>query len=527
MGRVFAALLAVSAGIFPAGSLFSADWPQWRGPERNGLVPASVPLLDAFPDGGPKKLWESEDLQPAGNGSFGSVSIADGCAYVYLDRGYTVPKEDRVLTKDILSGLGWAPDMPADLSKLVEEARVSEARTKLKNYAEQSPWVTEWLKANIKPETRKFSGAAQARLFAGPNAIPLDLLAKLVPIADKVFPNQAAFDQWFKDNNIDPAAAKEATRRVASTNPACQNFVACLDANTGKTRWKVEVDAKIPSLIASGTPTVVSGRVYFLASDSVVYCLDAKAGKEIWKKKPFAKPADSHCSVLVADGVVVVIGTTTVGLDAQTGDLLWELKNSGAQYPSPVLWKTADKTCVIVQGRQLACLDVKTGKPLWTAPGSGYSTPAVVGDSLALIVGKKLLAYKLSPDKAEKLWELPFPEDYASPVIYKDHVYAVGSAERNGKQGRALCVDLATGKIAWDGVVEGAALCSSPLVADDKLIALAGKQIVLIKASPDQFSLLSKAVVTKDEGFTSPSLADGKVFLRVGNKVVCYDLAKR
>ena len=45
-----------------SGALFGADWPQFRGPTRNGIAPDSPPLLDEFPKDGLKKVWESEEI---------------------------------------------------------------------------------------------------------------------------------------------------------------------------------------------------------------------------------------------------------------------------------------------------------------------------------------------------------------------------------------------------------------------------------------------------------------------------------
>lgn len=41
--------------------LLAADWPQWRGPERNG-VSKETGLLKTWPKGGPKLVWQSKDL---------------------------------------------------------------------------------------------------------------------------------------------------------------------------------------------------------------------------------------------------------------------------------------------------------------------------------------------------------------------------------------------------------------------------------------------------------------------------------
>jgi len=73
-GAGFLALgCAIAAGAQAAGA--SADWPQWRGPDRNGITDEPVwPAV--WPAGGPKVLWRAQ----VGQG-FSSVSVAAGRAY--------------------------------------------------------------------------------------------------------------------------------------------------------------------------------------------------------------------------------------------------------------------------------------------------------------------------------------------------------------------------------------------------------------------------------------------------------------
>jgi outer membrane protein assembly factor BamB len=44
-----------------AASVVAADWPQWRGPDRSG-VSREIGLLKEWPAGGPKLLWQVNDL---------------------------------------------------------------------------------------------------------------------------------------------------------------------------------------------------------------------------------------------------------------------------------------------------------------------------------------------------------------------------------------------------------------------------------------------------------------------------------
>jgi len=57
------------------------DWPQWRGPDRDGKS-SETGLLDKWPAEGPRLLWQANDL---GNG-YSTPSVADGLVYVICNK---------------------------------------------------------------------------------------------------------------------------------------------------------------------------------------------------------------------------------------------------------------------------------------------------------------------------------------------------------------------------------------------------------------------------------------------------------
>jgi outer membrane protein assembly factor BamB len=77
----------------PAASSAS-DWPQWLGPNRNGIS-AEIGLLKSWPATGPKILWRI----PLGAG-FSGVSISQGCVYTMLSQG----DDEFVVCLDAASG---------------------------------------------------------------------------------------------------------------------------------------------------------------------------------------------------------------------------------------------------------------------------------------------------------------------------------------------------------------------------------------------------------------------------------------
>src|SRR5437879_1160760 len=59
----------------------AGDWPQWRGPNRDG-VSRETGLLASWPEKGPKQLWKAD----AGAG-YSSLAVAGGRAYCLLQDG--------------------------------------------------------------------------------------------------------------------------------------------------------------------------------------------------------------------------------------------------------------------------------------------------------------------------------------------------------------------------------------------------------------------------------------------------------
>ncbi len=74
--RVIASLVLLVVILSGGSVCVGADWPQFRGPYRNGRA-AESGLLQKWPDGGPAMLWSYEGL---GRG-FASVSVVDGNIY--------------------------------------------------------------------------------------------------------------------------------------------------------------------------------------------------------------------------------------------------------------------------------------------------------------------------------------------------------------------------------------------------------------------------------------------------------------
>ncbi len=70
--------------LIPAVCLTAADWPQWRGPNRNGIS-AETGLLKSWPAEGPRLVWKAQGL---GEG-YSAVAVSGGRIYTQGQRGDT------------------------------------------------------------------------------------------------------------------------------------------------------------------------------------------------------------------------------------------------------------------------------------------------------------------------------------------------------------------------------------------------------------------------------------------------------
>src|SRR4030095_2935528 len=70
---LFVVLQIVVGLCFISGRVEADDWPQWRGPQRNGIS-RETGLLKEWPKNGPKLLWRVTD---AGSGYSPPAVVAD------------------------------------------------------------------------------------------------------------------------------------------------------------------------------------------------------------------------------------------------------------------------------------------------------------------------------------------------------------------------------------------------------------------------------------------------------------------
>ncbi|AWM39004.1 outer membrane biogenesis protein BamB [Gemmata obscuriglobus] len=90
-------------GLLACGTIASAgDWPQWRGPNRDGHS-ADTALLGAWPADGPKLLWSLTDADKVGTG-YGSPAVVGNRMYIIGADGAKQTAAEFVTCLDLKDG---------------------------------------------------------------------------------------------------------------------------------------------------------------------------------------------------------------------------------------------------------------------------------------------------------------------------------------------------------------------------------------------------------------------------------------
>lgn len=496
-----------------------ADWPQWRGPNRDGVSTDTTPITESVPDSGLVKVWESDYIPSDHYGGHGSPVIAGERVFISVVWHEKVPSEQREIDTEVMQQINHRNTSPALTAKL-EEARLSLSPRLRGDRLEE--WIQQWLQENMTEKERIALGSwAASRFKAGRTALPLEELAKIAKRQNKPFPNAAAFRQWMEDEGFSQPVKDKLLAVVPNTIKVAKDAIVCLDLATGKEVWKYQGEGLPVGRNASSTLAVVDDQVYAVASTHL-YCVDAADGKELWKTAlPRKGPA---ASPLVVDGRVFIGAGSALAFDAASGQLLWEQKKAKGDTGSPQWWQpdSGPPLLLYTASNALLGLDPASGEVLWSIKGGGQSTPVTSGDWVVFYSGAEgvgLCAAKYQKDGPPKTEWSHFwvTRRYSgSPIIHEGHVYLYCGEKHQ-------CVHLETGEVKWKETASST--ITSPLLADGKLIVFEnnGSHVSLTSADPAAYRQFARVRIDA-MGCTSPALSNGRLVVRQREKLACFDL---
>jgi len=332
-----------SAGFLANG----ADWPCWRGPDRDGIC-RETGLLKKWPEGGPRKLWSVKGI---GQG-YGTVAVVNGVIYVTGEVG----------------GMGRVTAISTDGKKL---RTYSYGREVAKGGYHGSRNTPTWDDGRL--YVMSSYGVVNCwDAASGKKMWSVDTFAE------------------FGGRNITWQIAESLLtdrRKVYCTPGGRHAIMAALDKKTGAAVWVC--DPPIDSKSAYCSPLLVRrGRRRLLVTmvETGVIGVDADTGKFLWHHPYKNRWAVHPNTPIYADGAVFVSSGYRKGCE------LIKLSPDGAHVTPAWTEPVPDthhgglvKIGPVVYGtnnRGLACVDFATGKLFWKNKGVGKGSVLWADDRL-------------------------------------------------------------------------------------------------------------------------------------------------
>jgi outer membrane protein assembly factor BamB len=481
------------------GFTTKADWPCWSGPFTSmAATPCGLKLVED-PAKDARLIWRSEELAPNGNGN--ALNYNHLC---FNDR-----------------------TMGGGASLVVAEGKVF-----LHYY---QPAGSEYMK--------DYTGKP------GPEV--------LEELAKKAKPPIPEVTRWMTEKYLVKA----------------DDVVVCMDVATGKTLWKIvfaEKSLNQPSHkggVVNNTPCAGGGKLFAMGPSGCLHGIDIATGKVLWERTKLSAQgvapwsgARNQCTAPIYAGGVLILpdhGSTLTGIDPETGKDLWKLPGKGYQFQVPAKWSHGGQEYLISiyvakadpkAGNlfNAVCVEPKTGKVLWDCEllpnlNKGVS---VFGDTMYGVsdgtgVYDKpnpkgaCTAWKLSLEKAEKLWQTPTPyaDDDAPPAVNGKCVLVGGPYESH-------LLDAATGKDLATYKGGGPANEGHTMLAENLGFLChdgshGGSGMTILGADSDSFAKgfswsqrHPQTTSYHNKHMTFP-VVEGRLFMRGYDGVYCYDLRKK
>ncbi|HEX2521147.1 MAG TPA: PQQ-binding-like beta-propeller repeat protein [Terriglobia bacterium] len=329
-----------------------------------------------------------------------------------------------------------------------------------------------------------------------------------------------------------------------------KEVVEALDAATGKEIWRFDYPTRYRDDFGfdegpRSTPVIAYGRVYTFGAEGMLHCVDFATGKKLWAidthqqydvRKGFFGAA---CSPLVEGRAVLLnIGGSKpsglVAFDRETGKVLWAVSRDEASYSSPVAATVGGLRTVFCFTRNgLIGADPANGSLRFEFPwrarmqaSVNAAVPLVAGDfvfiSASYQTGAALL--QVAGSTIKKVWSSDdvLSNHYASSVVHSGYLYGFHGRQEHGPSLR--CVELQTGKVMWS--VDSFGSGTLTLAGAHLILIREGGELAIAAADPKAFRPVAKAQIMAGTVRAYPALAQGRLYVRNENSLVCFSLKK-
>lgn len=330
---------------------------------------------------------------------------------------------------------------------------------------------------------------------------------------------------------------------------ADREVVESFDALTGAPQWRHAYPTTYRDDFGfdegpRAVPVVANGIVYTFGAEGRLHAVELSSGKPLWNvdtmrqfgvAKGFFGAAGSP---LVESGKLIAnVGgkdAGIVGFDAKTGKVLWTATSDAASYSSGVAATIAGRRTVLFLTREgLVGLDPENGqvrfRRAWRARQAASvnaATPLVIGNAIFVSAeyGPGAGVLQFDGAKLQDVWlsDEVLSNHYATSVHHEGRLFGFHGRQEFGPVFRA--VDMKSGKVLWSTERFGAG--SVTLAGTRLLILRETGELILAASSPAAFQPLARAQILPPTVRAYPAVADGLLYVRNGETLICLDLRR-
>ena len=326
----------------------------------------------------------------------------------------------------------------------------------------------------------------------------------------------------------------------------------------GKELWATPLKPAVSQSMPQGkegpgcTPTVDGDNIYVIGNGGDVVCLHAADGKIVWQRnmaQDFGARAPNwsyrESPLIDAEKLICTPGgpgATLVALDKLTGKTIWKSAvpgNPGAGYASAIAIDfEGQRQYVQVTRKAVVGIAADDGKFLWqydkpaNKQGINCTTPiyhdGYIFAASAYGAGGGLIKLSKTPDgvKADEVYFTKKMQNHHGGIIL-DNEYLYGANGGNGG-GALICLDFKTGNVAWDQRLDNKAPKGSIAEADGRLYYLTENgTVLLIEPNPKAYTehgRFQHPTRSRLPDWSHPVIANGKLYLRDQDSLLCYDI---
>ena len=317
------------------------------------------------------------------------------------------------------------------------------------------------------------------------------------------------------------------------------------DAQTGAEQWVYSWPADFHDFYSEdgprATPAYSDGKVYALGALGTLTCVDAVTGKKVWQHEIVAENRGTvpsygiAASPLVMDGKLIVLsaagnGHSVLCFDKASGKTIWSALDDLTGYASPSLMTLVGEEQIIVCCEQRTVgLSSADGKLLWEVPWHvknnqlPIAQPVMIGTNrFMLSAGYFTGCAAVQVDRegsnysARIIWQNSnLKNKFTSSVFWRGYIYGLD-------EDILTCLDAQTGERKWK---DGRYGYGQLILASGCLVVLSGDgELALVRANPERHEELARFQAIHGKTWNHPALADGRLLVRNGAEMACFDL---